>query len=310
MPPRLNPGWQMLDCTGLEGSIHYRRGQLVIHKGEECVSEVPLSRIAVVLVGSKVSISGAVLMKLREYDVCLQVCDWKGVVAAVLYPMSSHTRVAARHRAQAAMSLPRKKAAWSALVRAKILGQANVLSALGTSAKPLRELAKKVRSGDSDNCEALAARMYWGALMPRDSSRQPGAQTDPINACLDYGYTVLRSHAIRAVASAGLCGPLGVFHRSRGNPWCLADDLMEPFRPCIDFVVLKSAKDGTLDFDAMKPVLVDAASGSFNQDNPAAPAALVELAQQFGRYAEKEIDRLLVDSWSPVEVLSDEVAGE
>ena len=85
---------------------------------------------------------------------------------------------------------------------------------------------------------------------------------------------------------------------------------MEPFRPCIDFVVLKSAKDGTLDFNAMKPVLVDAASGSFNQDNPAAPAALVELSQQFGRYAEKEIDRLLVDSWSPVEVLSDEVAGE
>lgn len=92
MPPRLNPGWQMLDCTGLEGSIHYRRGQLVIHKGEECVSEVPLSRIAVVLVGSKVSISGAVLMKLREYDVCLQVCDWKGSLLPY-YTQCPRTRV-------------------------------------------------------------------------------------------------------------------------------------------------------------------------------------------------------------------------
>jgi CRISPR-associated protein Cas1 len=117
-----------------------------------------------------------------------------------------------------------------------------VLRRLGCTNEPFERFARQVRSGDPDNIEAQAARRYWPLLMGDDFRRDRAA--GGANALLNYGYTVLRAGVARAVASAGLHPSLGLHHVNRGNPMCLVDDLMEPFRPLIDFLVKRLLAKG------------------------------------------------------------------
>ena len=147
-----------------------------------------------------------------------------------------------------------------------------------------------------DNIEARAARFYWSRVL--GEGRQPGAgQLIGSNACLDYGYAVLRGHVIRAVLSAGLAPALGVFHRGRGNAFALADDLIEPFRPAIDEVALQLSPTASPSDSDVKRVLVAAASQKFDAVGYGISAVAQDLAQQYGRYVEGEEERLKVPSW-------------
>ena len=134
--------------------------------------------------------------------------------------------------------LPLRKRLWQALVKAKIAQQQNVLELLETPGGGLAALARRVRSGDPDNIEAQAARRYWplvfGPAFRRDRS---GAGPNPF---LNYGYTVLRAAVARSVAAAGLHPSIGIHHHNRANPFCLVDDLMEPFRPLVDYTVAQA----------------------------------------------------------------------
>ncbi|MBF1736405.1 MAG: type II CRISPR-associated endonuclease Cas1, partial [Trueperella pyogenes] len=215
------------------------------------------------------------------------------------YSWSDHGRVAARHRAQAEVSLPRKKNAWARLIRAKIEGQASVLKNLKIRGSgELLALADQVRSGDPGNVEAQAARLYWSRALGKGVGRQPAAgQLIGANACLDYGYSVLRGHLMRAVLAAGLAPALGVFHRGRGNAFALADDLIEPFRPAIDEVALQLPPTASPSDRPVKQLLVSAASQRFDGDGHGIPAVAEALAQSFGQYVEGDVDRLNVLSW-------------
>ena len=162
----------------------------------------------------------------------------------------------------------------------------------------LLALADQVRSGDPGNVEAQAARLYWSRALGKGVGRQPAAgQLIGANACLDYGYSVLRGHLMRAVLSAGLAPALGVFHRGRGNAFALADDLIEPFRPAIDEVALQLPPTASPSDRTVKQLLVAAASQPFDSDGHGIPAVSEALAQSFGRYVEGDIDRLNVLSW-------------
>lgn len=291
--------WRVIDLCGFEGELRSRRGGVEVCPGEGMPTTIPVAEVAVILVGMRVALSAAVLHRLAEADVAVLFCDWRGIPEGGCYSWSDHGRVAARHRAQAEVSLPRKKNAWARLIRAKIEGQASVLESLKIRGSgELLALADQVRSGDPGNVEAQAARLYWSRALGKGVGRQPAVgQLIGANACLDYGYSVLRGHLIRAVLAAGLAPALGVFHRGRGNAFALADDLIEPFRPAIDEVALQLPPTASPSDRQVKQLLVAAACQRFDGDGHGIPAVAEALAQSFGRYVEGDIDRLNVLSW-------------
>ena len=291
--------WRVIDLCGFEGELRSTRGGVEVCPDGGAPTTVPVAELAVVLVGMKVNLSAAVLHRLAEADVAVLFCDWRGIPEGGCYSWSDHGRVAARHRAQAEVTLPRKKNAWARLVRAKIEGQASVLENLKIrGGGELLALADQVRSGDPGNVEAQAARLYWSRALGKGVGRQPAAgQLIGANACLDYGYSVLRGHLMRAVLAAGLAPALGVFHRGRGNAFALADDLIEPFRPAIDEVALQLPPTASPSDRSVKQLLVAAASQRFDGDGHGIPAVAEALAQSFGRYVEGDVDRLRVLSW-------------
>lgn len=295
----MNSQWRVIDLCGFEGELRSTRGGVEVLSGEGVPTIIPVAEVAVILVGMKVNLSAAVLHRLAEADVAILFCDWRGIPEGGCYSWSDHGRVAARHRAQTEVSLPRKKNAWARLVRAKIEGQASVLENLKIRGSgELLALADQVRSGDPGNVEAQAARLYWSRVLGKGVGRQPAAgQLIGANACLDYGYSVLRGHLMRAVLAAGLAPALGVFHRGRGNAFALADDLIEPFRPAIDEVALQLPPTASPSDRTVKQLLVAAACQRFDQDGHGIPAVAEALAQSFGRYVEGNVDRLNVLSW-------------
>lgn len=291
-------GWQVLDLTGDPCAIRYRRGMLQIVKDGEVAGQVMLADLAVVLLGHQASCSSGALAAAMSHDVSVLICDWRGVPTGGAYAWTETTRVGARHRAQASLTLPRTKNAWGRVTRAKIRGQAHTLDLLGIDGgEALRSLAGTVRSGDPENREAQAARFYWARLFPGEEfSRVPGADIGR-NALLNYGYTVLRGHGIRAVLAAGLSPSLGVFHHGRSNHFSLVDDLMEPFRPAVDHVVAGLGEEQIMEDPNVRHVLVDASRVGFGNRRRLV-TEFDQLAQQFGRYCEGDIEKLPVPEWT------------
>lgn len=182
-----------------------------------------------------ISLSSAVINKLLEAGAVVIFCNEKYLPSGVLLPVATHTEVVHRLKAQLEAGAPSRKQLWRQLVQAKILAQARQVG-LPTSQK-LEALAAKTRSGDPENCEAQAAKAYWPARFPAQYAegirRNPDCDS-PFNLMLNYGYSVIRAAVARALVSAGLQPALGVHHKRRDNPFCLADDFMEPLRPLVD----------------------------------------------------------------------------
>ncbi len=258
-----------------------------------------LADVALVLLGLRTTLGASVLQQLASFDVVALVCDWKHVPVAGVYGWSDHTRVGARQNAQVAMSVPRRKNAWGQIIRAKIAGQAANLRCLGHHEwRRLERMAGQVRSGDPTNMEGSAARFYWPRMFEgRGFSRVPQGGFGH-NAMLDYGYAVLRGFGVRGVLSAGLAGTIGLFHSNRSNAFNLVDDLIEPFRPAVDWVVATMPDDSCMDDPEVRRRLVDSCSQTFRADGLSVVASLNDLAQQFGRYAENRVDRLRVPAWT------------
>ena len=292
--------WRILDFSSFEGSLSSIRGGISVTPQEGCPTDVPIADVAVVVIGTHVSLSTAVLHRLCSADIAVLFCDWRGVPEGAAYSWSDHGRVGARHRAQAELSAPRRKNAWGRIVRAKVLGQSAVLKSHGIpGAGELHALADQVRSGDPTNVEAQAARLYWSRYFNGRSGRSPSSgELLGQNPCLDYGYTVLRGFVIRGILGAGLSGPLGLFHHGRSNMFALADDLIEPFRPCIDDAVLELSPDASPSDSEVKRRLVAAATQPFDESGVRIPATLEAFAQQFGRYVEGDLQRLIPPVWS------------
>lgn len=203
---------------------------------------VPFTDIAVVVVSHpQVNFSHAVLSGLAAAGAMLVTCDEKRLPAAMLLPLQSHTTQTERFAAQSRAPLPIKKRLWRRVVRAKLRSQAALLEAFGVPGGGLRALLPDVKSGDKGNVEAQGARRYWSALvnaglLPENFTREP--EGDWPNALFNYGYAVLRAIVARALCARGLHPSLGLHHHNRYNAFCLADDLMEPFRPLVDHAVL------------------------------------------------------------------------
>lgn len=291
--------WRIADCSDVFCSIRSTRGQIVVETDNRDPTYLPVAELAVLLVGPRTQLTTGVLHLLAKNDVAVLVTDWRRIPVSALHTWSTHTRVGARTIAQVSSTLPKKKALWAAIVRAKIRGQANVLRAAGRSgASTLDNLARQVRSGDPGNLEAQSARLYWERLFTDQSfSRQPGLG-EGSNACLDYGYAILRGVGIRAVLSAGLSPAIGVFHRGRSNAFNLVDDLIEPFRPVVDQLVLGLPWDSSPEVPEVKRVLVSSIDRQFTSPGLSVAAEFERLAQTVGRYLEGDVSRVTVNHWS------------
>lgn len=223
-------------------SLH--RGFLVVEHRRQELGRVPLDDVAAVIAtGHGFTCTGNLIAALSRRGIGLLMCGSDHMPTAFLWPMEGHHAQALRMRAQLEVPRPLAKRLWQLLVRAKIRQQGAVLEALGRPAGAFDALARSVRSGDPDNLEAQAARRYWPLLFGQDFRRDADAAGS--NALLNYGYAVLRSATARAVVAAGLHPTLGVHHHHRNNPFCLVDDLMEPFRPFVDLTALRLVEGGS-----------------------------------------------------------------
>jgi CRISPR-associated protein Cas1 len=222
------------------------RGFMLVHStgdDRQEVGRVPLDDMAALIANAHgLSYTNNLLVALAERGAPLVLCAANHNVVGMLWPLDGHHQQAHRFEAQIAASLPTRKKLWAAIVKSKLLNQAAVLQAAGAAHMPVQALAKQVRSGDPDNLEAQGARKYWsllmGALFRRDQ------QADGVNALLNYGYTVLRAATARAVVASGLHPSLGLHHSHDNNAMRLVDDLMEPFRPVIDWTVWQLQNSG------------------------------------------------------------------
>ena len=229
------------------------RGQMVIHRPDKPDALVPVEDLGVLILDNPaLTCSQRLLATCAENGVAVLVCDSRHLPSAILSPVagnSLHTRILA---GQIAASVPTKKRIWRDIVREKIRRQAEVYArATGRSHKELARMADKVRSGDPDNVESQAARFYWPALFGRQFRRNTDAAG--INSLLNYGYAILRAVTARAITGAGLHPALGVHHHNQYDPFCLADDLMEPLRPLADWRVWQIARESSGDAPEINP---------------------------------------------------------
>jgi CRISPR-associated protein Cas1 len=260
--------------------------------------KIPFADCDMVFVGPKMSCGASVIQQCARFDVSLLMCDWRGIPVGGLYPWENqHNRIGARQRAQATISEPRRKNAWGRIIKSKIFGQSRTVRSFSQSASGLLlELSKHVASGDPNNVEAQAARLYWGNMPNGDEFHRIPGNRDPKNSQYDYAYTILRGRTIRAVLGAGLSTALGLFHRNHSNFFALADDLIEPFRPAIDDVVVSLDPFEPLT-PSMKKTLVLASNRVFDNTGETIPTVMDQFAQQLGRYCEGDVARLEVPRW-------------
>ena len=254
---------------------------------ENLAGSIPCEDIGVLMVDSReTTYSHWALAELAEHGAAVVVCGRDHHPAGLYLPISSNTQLLSRLDAQLNASKPRRKQTWATIVAAKILAQAEALPPgpdFDDVRKRLKALAGSVRSGDTTNIEAQAAAIYWPVLfsqcveVPQPFRRRAGERGAlPPNNLLDYGYAALRAAVARALVSAGLLPALGIHHRGRSNPFCLADDLMEPLRPVIDRRVRWLANLGELTLDqSTKAELLDTLTTEMLAGDQAGPLLVV-----------------------------------
>lgn len=227
-------GWRIVVLEN-KGFVRCENRQLVVCQDDK-EAQIPLEDIDTVIVDSgQLSLSTPVLRGLSQAGAVLIICDEKHLPCGLLLPQHQHYRAGAIVDLQLGAAKPLLKRLWQRLVIGKIQNQSLVLPSEQTSAKTrLRALSSKVRSGDPANIEAQAARLYWPCLFGKVFRR---GEEDTLNIALNFGYSLVRSALARAVTARGLLPVLGLFHRNTLNPFCLVDDLIEPFRPFVDEVV-------------------------------------------------------------------------
>lgn len=207
---------------------------------------IPIEDIGVVIIeNQQVSITVPLMNALIEGNVQVVVCNDRGMPSAMLQSFESNNLQGENLRNQMNAGEVLKKQLWKQIVEAKIRNKAALLNKVGQEGDILKQYYRNVKSGDSDNREGIAARVYFSELFGESFIRDrtlPG-----INALLNYGYTILRAATARALVSSGLLPAIGIFHHNRSNAFPLADDIMEPYRPYVDEIVYALSMQGKME---------------------------------------------------------------
>ncbi|MBQ6964806.1 MAG: type II CRISPR-associated endonuclease Cas1 [Bacteroidaceae bacterium] len=202
---------------------------------------IPIEDIGMVVLDNKrITITSGAIECLLENNSALITCDSKSMPTGLMLPLEGNTLQSERFRHQIDASLPLKKQLWQQTVKQKIMNQENVLSMYGqTNTQCMKVWCHEVKSGDTDNVEAKAAAYYWKNIFPDVPDFTRGRELAPPNNLLNYGYAILRAVIARSLVGSGLIPTLGIHHHNRYNVYCLADDIMEPYRPFVDELVIQ-----------------------------------------------------------------------
>ncbi|HYK75333.1 MAG TPA: type II CRISPR-associated endonuclease Cas1 [Daejeonella sp.] len=206
---------------------------------KESKKTVPIEDVGIILLDHKqITITHSCIAALLQNNAVLITCNDTHHPTGMMLPLDGHDTQSERFRYQVDASLPLKKQLWQQTVQAKILNQAAVLAERNIAYDNMLYWAKSVRSGDPDNYEGRAAAYYWKHVFPPKIEFFRGREGDPPNNLLNYGYAILRAIVARGLVCSGLLPTLGIHHRNKYNAYCLADDIMEPYRPYVDRIVL------------------------------------------------------------------------
>ena len=207
--------------------------------GEDVVKTIPIEDTGIVILDNKqITITQGLMEALLENNCALITCDSKKMPTGLMLPLAGNTIQTERFKSQIEASLPLRKQLWQQTIEAKICNQAAVLKyATGETHNNMLKWAGSVKSGDTENMEARAAVYYWKTVFDDEFFTRDN-DSDGRNGLLDYGYAILRAIVARALVGAGLIPTLGIHHHNRYNAYCLADDIMEPYRPYVDKLVL------------------------------------------------------------------------
>ena len=222
---------------GQAAYLSLRDGQLLVRlPAEEGSRSIPIEDIGVLILDhQQISITHGLMNALEAHKCALITCSASHMPSGLFLPLDAHSLQSERFQTQIEATLPLKKQLWQQTVRMKIQNQARVLEEV--YAQPQANMlawVKQVRSGDPDNLEARAAAYYWANLFPSLPKFTREREESAPNALLNYGYALLRAVVARSLVSVGLLPTLGIHHHNRYNAYCLADDIMEPYRPYVD----------------------------------------------------------------------------
>ena len=233
--------------------LSLQNAQLVLHLPEvesnktlpeaikkEAERTIPIEDIGVVVLDNRrITITSGAMEALLENNCAVITCNQKSMPVGLLLPLCGNTTQNERFRSQLEASLPLRKQLWQQTIKQKILNQEHVLRInTAQETKCMRVWSNDVRSGDSDNLEARAAAYYWKNVFTTYPNFVRDREGTPPNNLLNYGYAILRAIIARALVGSGLLPTLGIHHHNRYNAYCLADDIMEPYRPYVDQLVL------------------------------------------------------------------------
>lgn len=213
--------------------------QLRVLGEKESKKHIPIEDIGIVILDhQQITISHACIAALLDNNAAIITCNYNHLPTGMMLPIDGHDIQSERFRYQIDASQPLKKQLWQQTVQAKILNQAAVLFSRGIDCDNMIHWARSVRSGDPDNYEGRAAAYYWRSVFPKKVEFFRGRDGNPPNNLLNYGYAILRAIVARGLVCSGLLPTLGIHHRNKYNAYCLADDIMEPYRPYVDQIVL------------------------------------------------------------------------
>ena len=213
---------------------------------ENAIKKVPIEDIGVVVLDHKrITITQGALAALLDNNVAVITCDEQRMPSGLMLPLSGNTTQSERFRHQIDASLPLKKQLWQQTIQYKILNQRAVLkSSRRLKCSNMEVWAKEVKSGDTENLEGRAAAYYWQNLFGEIDGFRRNRDGVPPNNLLNYGYAILRAVVARALVGSGMIPTLGIHHHNRYNAYCLADDIMEPYRPYVDKLVVEMVDSG------------------------------------------------------------------
>ncbi len=234
-----NPAYLSLKLRQLVIRKPAVKGDMIGPDGSDMVKTIPIEDIGVVVLDSpQITLTNALMEALLENNCAVVTCDSQHLPVGLFLPLYGNKVQTERFTEQIEASLPLKKQLWQQTMQCKIRNQAAMLKYVtGETSKNMLIWADSVRSGDPDNMEARAAAFYWKNVIKGNPGFLRGMD-DMVNVMLNYGYSIVRAVVARALVGAGLIPTLGIHHHNRYDAYCLADDIMEPYRPYVDKMVV------------------------------------------------------------------------
>ena len=233
---------------GNPAKLSTSQGQLVVllpqSEGKEEKRSLPIEDLGYIILDSpQITITHAAIQALLDNNCAIITCDDHHLPSGLMLPLNRNSLQTERWHEQINCSQPLRKQLWQQTVQAKILNQAAALrKCRGENIRNMIAWASEVKTDDSQNLEARAAAYYWSKMFPEDDDFVRGRYEDCPNNLLNYGYAILRAVVARSLVASGLLPSFGIHHRNRHNAYCLADDIMEPYRPFVDNLVVEIVK--------------------------------------------------------------------